>query len=69
MKKQKPNPLGRALSEAIFNNPNEIKVPWYRRILKQRSGVKRINRSKYTARHQGPQECTRRLRQMEARTT
>ncbi len=64
-KQEKPL-LGQRLLAAIFNNPKEIKVPWYRRILKGRSGVLRINRSKYKNAHQGPRECARRLRQIDA---
>jgi len=64
MKKQEDVPIGRQLADAIFSNPQEIKLPWYRRIFKGRPGLRPISRSKYTP-HQGEQEQTRRRRQIE----
>jgi len=64
MKKEKPL-LGQALLAAIFNNPKEIKAPWYRIKFRARSGAKPISRSKYSAPHQGDREKARRRLQRE----
>ena len=62
MTKNKEQPLlGQRLLAAIFNNPKEMKLPWYRKIFKSNTGAKMISRSKYTP-HQGDQEKARRLR-------
>jgi len=66
MKREKPL-LGQKLLAAIFNNPKEIKTPWYRKIFRARSGAKPINRSKYSAPHQSDREKARRRLQRKSK--
>ena len=65
-KKKEQVPLGQELLAAILNNPKESQTPWYRRRLRQRSGISPITRSKYEEPHQGDREKQRRLRQIMA---
>ena len=57
--------IGAALAAAIMNDPQTMKIPWYRKMFKRRSGVRPLSRNKYSNPHQGEQEMARRRRQIE----
>jgi len=62
--KQEQVPLGRALLATIFSNTQELKLPWYRRLFRDRPGLRALSRNKYKP-HQGDREKARRVHQRE----
>ena len=64
-RKEKSVPLGRALQEAILNDPAVAKTPWYRRLFKSRLDAKPHRIGKYKLPFQGEKEMARRRQQIE----
>jgi len=57
--------IGAALAVAIMNDPQTMKIPWYRRAFRGSLFLgKALSRSKYKP-HQSDQEKARRRRQIE----